>query len=305
MIALALTASSCNEATGRGDPDAGDIIKHLGKGKQIVLRDLTFEEDLNFYQIKPMRESITTKRAYVDASIIFVNCTFKGQVNAYGKDGKVFAMTTFNKGVCFIDCQFEKEVNFRSANITGLANFTGSVFHAGASFQGAVFAYQSNYFERAQFHGQAKFQRAEFGGHVTFAACEFSKSSFQNAIFRKDANFGGVKLMDYADFSKLTAFGKMHFQYAEGKKTNFNGSRFYGPFDLINAKLYGPFIFTGAVFHDQCRFSGSYVQQSIDLGGARFLHGKPETAELEIGTGAQLITDKETYYVPLEPLNIE
>jgi len=127
-------------------------------------------------------------------------------------------------------------------------------------------------------------------------------SSFQQAVFRQDAQFGVTKFLKYADFSGITANSHLFFNYAEfTKQAIFNNAAFRGRAEFMNCQFKHYAEFKRSVFYGQTRFVKSNFSDVVLLDESRFLLGRPDFQKAIIADKEKLsLTD--TQYFSTESL---
>lgn len=247
LIVLASLVSGCkmDNTADKSTINADKIIEIIKSGKNETFVNKTITGNLDFTQItnNSNLESKGNFRTWIDASLTFINCTFKDSIIAsrrrmFGKQ-MVNVFVTFNKNLSFVNCEFHREINFNETVFDGLTSFSACTFYKTAFFEGAFFRHKNNYFTDAVFRNQARFQRTAFIGDVDFLRSVFDGIvRFQNATFHQSAQFGAAQFNAMALFDNMQVNGRFICNKAEFKKDAvFNNSAFYSELELSEAKF--------------------------------------------------------------------
>lgn len=110
---------------------------------------------------------------------------------------------------------FRSFVDFRRAELRGVAWFDGAVFGAGVDFSGARFDRDAR-FDRAVFEGEARFVGTEFRGVADFDGVQFKGScAFDQALFFANASFGNTIFRGMASFRGAQLHGGLWLEGAD------------------------------------------------------------------------------------------
>jgi uncharacterized protein YjbI with pentapeptide repeats len=222
LVILLASLLSCDFS----EVPAKDIIKKINNGEDVYYKNATIKGHLDF---------ATVKDNFVNGSVTFIGCTFKGDVTAKG--------TVFKKDVKFTDSIIvETHPPFFGKESAGIVDFSGAQFMDSANFEGVQFPRHYIHFEKVQFMGNvcfdgaqfqdfAWFSRAQFTGAATYVGARFiyagfratflGGASFKDAQFRSTADFYDAQFTNYANFEGTTFFGAVVFD-----KATLNGELF-------------------------------------------------------------------------------
>ena len=310
---LIISFSSCNgnenisESTG-GEISPKKIEKLVQKGEPVLFSGKTITGDIVFTEfLEGDMESTNIYRTKVSSPITFINCTFKGKISAYSKDGENTRMTIFDRNVSFISCDFKEEVTFKEVHFRESVNFNNSFFHKTVNFEGAQFDFKSIYLTRCEFFEELRFQRAIFSGHVSFLKTKFNGvTSFQNTCFEGNAQFGAAVFLSYTNFGDITALQGIFFNYcefSEVKATLFSNSEFRGRAEFLDCKFKQRTDFSNSVFYGITKFSKSTISGNLIFENTRFIFGKPDTKDIT-QENADCITVANSVYYTNQPLEL-
>lgn len=282
---LTVCSSSQSELTGER-MNTAQIIKKLAKGEDVHLKGETLTDPLDFTRLPSQLANTAYHTCYVSGQLTFEDCIFEAPVTAYRNEkGQQYACH-FMKGVSFMNCTFKDEFSFKGATVQGLANFSGSYFGAVARFEGAVFQSDANFgkivtskdvhFQQGRFHQSASFMNANLGG-VT---------SFQGAQFDGNTQIGVVEFHGYADFSKAVFNEGCHADYGQyHDQAVFTNATFRGRAEFKGCTFDKACKYKGSTFYGVTRFNESTYQESLNLEGVRFVHGRPEARGVKLPQG--------------------
>ncbi len=279
--------------------DAKDINNKIREGKNLKYEHATIIGDIDFTLSKDLViETPTARRHYINSSITFLNCTFKGKLIAFKKKEKYKVISTFNKNITFIECTFQDEIKFRDADIYGLVNFSNSDFQKKVIFTGTRFNFLQNFFLQNRFLDEAKFNLTVFIGKVSFLKSEFEKNTiFQLAKFNDNAQFGVSKFKQNVDFTNIRAKGNILFNYAEfNKKVFFNNSVFSERTEFMTCKFNFISEFKNVLFYGNTKFNESTFVGVVSFENSKFILSEPETEKINILKGTDIIL-KNTLYL--------
>ncbi len=276
---------SCRENTDK--ISAKEIIQQINNNERVTILNKTITGDLDFSAVKNANfESLGIIRAYVNASISFINCKFTGQVKACRSEGekieKLSFYTRFDKNLTFINCQFHQEVNFNEADIVGTANFSSSIFYKKASFEGLFMRNKENYFSEAIFKNTLQMQRIYSLGNLNFLKAEFDGiTSFQNAVFVGDIQLGAIKASKAFYFDKIKTHKGLYFTYADFSGTfSANNCNIGGKADFQATKFQNKFSMKNTVFYGKSRFNKASFYDTLMVNNLKFQTGKPDTTNI-------------------------
>lgn len=280
ILLSALIMVTC--ASSHVAPDSNNFEDLIEAGKDVLIKDRTFERDIDFTQYESTMISEGFSQTRIVSSITFVNCTFNGKVIAHQKhENNTTILTSFQSNLSFINCEFNNKVDFKASSILGRADFTNTAFYKETSFEECTF-FQNAYFRGSTYHKELRFQHAVFMQKANFLDAEFDEvASFQKAQFNSEAQFSNAKFMGYADMSNMSCFGNFYANFVEfADRAIFNNSFFYRRVDMNSAK-FNRCEMQNCLFIGETRFIDSKVGDHLYLEESRFLSGKPDVSSFD------------------------
>ncbi len=204
---------------------ASEIIRQLNDGQAVMYKNVEIEGQLDFTNLKNRRLANTSfgffnmgNDAYestVEASLVFVNCTFQDDVVAYNhvdRDGDTF-IAHFEMDVVFQNCTFRRKSEFKYSEFEEEADFGGSTFHREANFKYAEFS-GSPVFANVNFRDDANFKYAEFPRGVNFESAVFEQlANFKYTKFRTPLNIKNTSFQGEEDFKYTRVDGQSFTTY--------------------------------------------------------------------------------------------
>ncbi|MFW5658757.1 MAG: pentapeptide repeat-containing protein, partial [Bacteroidota bacterium] len=185
VITLTMGLSSCSAQKNGGDhiQSARQLILRIKSGESVVIRNQTFEEDIDLTQAGELLVTAPQKGVVrIPGQLTFINCVFRGKLIGYRQDlreksTEQDAMTTLDclSGLSFIDCEFDDAVTLREATIRGGLICSRSEFAGEADFQGVRVLGAQCAFDGAVFYKNAKFQRLDVLPNANFVKATFNK----------------------------------------------------------------------------------------------------------------------------------
>lgn len=269
---------------------ASDILKQLRKGSSVSYQDKIIIGDLDLTQAVSLEEISTgILKGYLDASLVFTNCTFKGKVLGFHQEPRLIKSISLQRSLTMINCQFEQEVNLRLCEIQGMMQLRDCIFYKKASFEEGSFSHLVS-FNHSAFKAEARFQNAFFLRDALFRESIFESTvSFQSSIMNGDLQMSTAQFLDYADFGQLTCQGDVFLSYANiADRMNCNYGSFLGRLEMVNADIM-EFQAKKARFWGDVIFDRSEVFRSIDCGGAKYFYSKAAHEEMEIHHPAKVL----------------
>ena len=297
MFAL-ISCNAQNKSDEKKSVKASDIIEKIDKGENIYYQNATIEGDLDFTLIKNNNlEALTIKRAFVNSSITFINCDFKGKVISSKIIDKNSIFTSFDKNLTFIKCNFKDEVNFNEAIINGTTNYSESVFEKKASFEGIQCKNKNNYFTQIKLKDVSSFQGGIFSGDVNFLRAEFfGNTAFQQSKFLGNLQISNAKFYGYADFTNCLFNSGIITNYSEFEKVTFSSSIIHQRADFMYTKFNNYCEFNNINFNAKTRFNESTFNNTFCIENSVFTSGKPDMTKIVKGEKYQLKIDKTINY---------
>ncbi|HEY9114150.1 MAG TPA: pentapeptide repeat-containing protein [Bacteroidales bacterium] len=280
IVITAIIMTTC--ASSNVSQNKGSFEDLIIAGKDILFKDMTFTEDIDFTQFEKNLISEGVYQVRIASSVTFQNCTFKGKVISYKKneDGTL-TLASFQSNLSFIGCNFKNEVSFRGASVFGRTDFTGSAFSKTASFEECTF-FQNAYFRASNYHEEVRFQNAVFMQKANFLNAEFDVTvSFQQAVFHSEAQFSSVKFIGYADFGLINCYGNFFANYAVfANQAIFNNGFYNSQADFISIN-FKQCEMKNCRFFGTTRFSKSTVEEQFILENSFFLLGLPDVSSFD------------------------
>ncbi len=269
-----------------------EINNKIKTGENILYKNATITGDVDFL-ISNDKNFMTPQliKHYINSSITFYNCTFKGKISAYKSFTNHYEICLFRKNITFINCTFQDSVNFSSSEFQDLVNFNESVFQNFTSFKATVFNYNKNYFENTHFIKNAEFNMMHVNGNISFFKSEFdAKVIFQLTKFMFQVQFGASVFHDNVDFSNIKFYDDLLFNYAEFvKSVNFNGSIFNGRTEFIQTKFNYISEFTNCFFYGKINFDKSDAKGIIKFLNNYYSINKPERKDFVLHEGTDFM----------------
>lgn len=253
----------------------GGLAEQLVAGENILIKGMTFSQDLDFSEILEAAVTGTDLyQAWCASNLVFENCTFRGSVGGSKDLDTGMQSTFFTRNVTFVHCNFEEEVRFRKCTFAGEVRFISNTFYKEAHFEEASFRGQAT-FQNNHFFEDARFQNAVFHEPVTFYKSLFHRNAaFQGCRFNDHAQWSLVQILGYGDFT-VTEFDRdFIFNYAECPgRLVFDHSFFRKRADMIELKardLSMRFCAFG-----ELKMKGSQVTGTLSSEGSYFLSREP------------------------------
>jgi hypothetical protein len=277
---LCLSFVSCYSQ--KGSKNGTDITDDIKNGKDIVISNKTFENDIDLTTIlagNPEAQDIF--RSNITSSITFDNCIFNGKITAYRQEGISKYFISFARNLTFNKCTFNQEINFRGIAVYGLVDINGSMFNKKVVFEEAKF-FNDAHFAKCFFMDEARFQNCYFTMRADFMNSLFDKvCSFQGTHFNHEAQFGVTKYKAYADFTLTQYNAGVFFNYAEfSKQAVFDNSKFGYRAEFLSTSMTSG-SFRNCTFFGDTKFSESKVKEKLDLGRSVFYYGAPKLDGIE------------------------
>ncbi|MEE0997581.1 MAG: pentapeptide repeat-containing protein [Paludibacteraceae bacterium] len=275
LITVCLLFLSCGSAQSDNQKEikASDIIKLLGKGKDIQLHEMIVVGDLDFTTVHDgFMSSLTTIQTPVTQNIFFIDCVFMGNVTTCGSYLKLSKNVWFEKNVSFVSCDFRKDLNFSNSTIMGQVSFAKSIFRGNAKLENMTVHGKANSFceieaekdfsmAQSDFRGDVNFMDAKFGGSVLFQY--FRGFSFQ---------FNNVSCADRLDLSNMTISENAYLNYLKcTKDATLSFTKIYGNADFLQGNYRGVADYTGLSVLGKARFNDSQYRDSVAFVDTMFI----------------------------------
>ena len=224
---------------------AEDILQQINDEKAVHYTNAVIEGDLDLTSLKDWtpdknnrknsRWNTQTFWHHVRSSMIFIDCTFNGDVTAYHHDewknetrnvifheDTSFSGCRFREDSAFKYVRFEKGADFKGTSFSREALFKYTGFSGDVSFAGASFGRDAN-FKYTRFPDFVSFNEAEFRREANFKYTKFPRGvSFKNAAFKSFANFKYSKFSDPFDFDGTEFDGDIDLKYTKLNGRSFN-----------------------------------------------------------------------------------
>jgi len=267
VLAAMLSMLGCGQGKQFAPPAEGDTVTVrqiediLRMGWPLYLKGCIVSGQLDFTKVFGSTGLLSVSPSYLDADIVFANCTFEDSVTAFSElDNAQKVYTVFNKNVVFQECEFKRGVNFTQADFRGRFDFDISKVAGDAAFDGCKFRSGAS-FAMANFNGEATFVSSVFGGRANFMKSFFRKSViFQRCKMEDVVMFADSHFYGYTEFSKLTAYNDLDFtnsQFAD--RLVMVRSQYLGNIKLSNCVLKGSVEFTGNTFAEPPLTTGAQL----------------------------------------------
>jgi hypothetical protein len=277
LLLAACSTKSKTLVSNSGSISAGDILEMIAKGEQVYLDGKTITGTLDLTTLaNPATETEKMKRAYINGAITFINCTFLETVTGFATSGDNYTTVSFERGISFINCTMNKELNLREALCYGPVNLKGSkittLIAEGAKFYST---FTGSYMEVFR---DTRLQNAYFNNTVIIMNGKFAgTTSFQGCHFNQDAQLNNITVTGYSDFTNLFSNTGFFVNYGV----------FNGKFVLNNSNLNNRAEFIGSTFNDEttlnnCSFNGTcklnkaVVNASFTINNSFFLKEAPD-----------------------------
>ncbi len=283
VITLSLVMSSCSAQNNNGTEvqTADDLIKRLKSGEHVLVRNQTFDADINLTKAGEVLVTAPKKGVVrIPGQLTFVNCVFRGKLIGYAQDlrdksTEQDAITTldFLSGLSFIDCEFDDDVTLREATIRGGLICSRSEFAGEADFQGVRVLGPQCAFDGAVFYKNAKFQRLVVLPNANFVKATFKKQvDFQQSMLRSYLLMGALQADDYLGMNSITVFGGLFLNEATIKgRALMNNAHLHGRAEFMKAQFDEYLRFENTVFAGPTRFVETAVVKPVSFKGTQFV----------------------------------
>lgn len=170
-----------NEAELKEIP-AKEILDRIQKGKPIEYENVVIKGDLCLNgELRSIPDGEFEIKA-ITSPIIISNSVFQGFLQFLG---------IFERPVCFLKSQFNKNVRLGGSRFSEGVDFSDSVFHRWVDLSGCMFGRYAE-FKKTKFNEDVGFDGSEFNGYANFRDSEFIG----------DADFSDTKFSVYVNFRK-------------------------------------------------------------------------------------------------------
>lgn len=248
----------------------------LANGENIVISNKGFSEDINFPDfLKSIILSAEVKECQIRSSIVFKNCIFYSELNAFLRNNNSTFITYFDGNIVFEKCIFKGDVNFRGSVFNRSVIFSDCLFEKLTSFESCTFRHSLN-MTKNRFEGETRFQNCFFGNKANFMGTIFTGiTSFQQSLFIWDAQFSAVQFYGYADFSLCSFSQTTLFNYCE-----FKDQLIFDNCDFRSRCEFNYAIFKGASFRycyfgQLSSFQDVKAESEIDFSDSFFVFQSP------------------------------
>lgn len=186
--------------------------------KGVEFYDFKILGELDFTTLS--EEESDPKNYTLNKSLKFTDCTFKD---------KIIAKIIFTEPLSFLECEFQKEVNFHLSVFKKGIEFANSIFCENASFSACEFCGDSS-----------SFNDVEFIKELIFSLSTFKKRMyFNNVKFKENSHFKHITSEEEIGFSDSTFMGQVDFGTSKFyDKVNFEDSAFASSFFFIKVNEY-------------------------------------------------------------------
>jgi len=271
---------------------ASEINTKIKNQENILYKDVTIIGDINFLISED--KNLTTpfmENHYINSSILFHNCTFKGKVIAKKNIEDIINISVFKKNTTFLNCTFQDTVNFSYSDFYGLVNFSESIFQELVNFEASSFNYKKNYFRKSRFEKPLRFNMVNVFGDIDFFESFFDdKVLFQLSKFKGNTNFGATKFNANADFSNTKFKDDVFFNYAEFYKTiSFNNASFWERTEFLNVKFNFISEFKDCLFYGKTKFEQSEIIGVFYFTSSIFYISNPKEFDINIKNGSDFV----------------
>lgn len=252
------------------------ILKILSKGKDLIVVDKTISDDLNFWQVEHTILPVKVSTVDFSQNIVFKNCVFKGDVSAYNKaKNNAITISRFSGNVVFIGCTFEKGVNFIQSDFENIFCFDQNVINGESSFSGTKFNDNAS-FVQTNFKNDVKFISVTFCSRADLSKIYFEKSSIwqmlrcdgyflaTDSYFYGYTEFSNVDAGHCFDFSNAKFSGRTFFSHSNYFKLKFSGCDFKDEFKFDDNLISGELILHNASFSGKTSFFSNTFFKPVD-----------------------------------------
>ena len=268
IIILILSCAGCKSQSAQSNKG---ICQEIIAGKPIVFNGTTFDESINFLNCNPIKLTDEKSHTSVNSPLVFKDCRFNDSFIMHSGSGKEIHTCSFNEKVLFINCIFEKNVDFRSSVFNETVDFQNCQFMSDVTFEESVFNGKAS-FIACYFKAESRFHNTFWTDKISFMDSKFYKIiSFQGSFFNNEAQFSNSEFQKYADFSNVSFNSGIFFNYATfSAKCDFSRSQFKGRCDINNAHI-GTGDFSNCYFYGITRFNNLLINDNLDLSNCFFL----------------------------------
>ena len=247
------------------------MCEEINSGKPLIFNGTSFEESVNFINCNPVKFTDEKSHSSVNSPIVFKDCRFNETFIMHSGSGKDVHTCSFNEKVLFINCTFEKNVDFRSVVFNESVDFQNCQFLSDVTFEESVFNGKAS-FIACYFKGETRFHNTFWADKVSFMDSKFYMiTSFQGSFFNNEAQFSNTEFQKYADFSNMSFNSAMFLNYATfSVKCDFSRSQFKGRFDINNTHI-GTGDFSNSYFYGITRFNNLLINENLDLSNSFFI----------------------------------
>jgi Pentapeptide repeats (9 copies) len=297
IITISFFLTSCNSSettsTISGEITGNNIISMINNQEKINFVDQTITGNIDFSAItNTYTKNPTIAICEINSPITFANCHFTDSIIGF-KVAENYAYTAnFMKPVTFINCTFDKNINFRQAVFNDVVEFSGCTFNDEARFEGSVFYANNTYFHESTFEKLAKFTNSSFYGDVSFMNAVFnSDAGFNNCFFNRNANFGACNYKEMANFGNIEVRGFFRMNYSIYKqKAYFQDCIFDGKIEAVKINSNSNFVFSRNACNSYVDFNNSAFSGIANLSENYFIEGKTNFDYIQKSVDCEIIT---------------
>lgn len=294
LFSISLILMSCSETESNlGEITGNKIISMINNQQKIDFVDQTITGNIDFSEItNTYTKNPTISICDINSPMTFVNCHFTDSIIGF-KVAKNYAYTAnFTKPVTFINCTFDKNINFRQAIFNDVVEFSSCTFNDEARFEGTVFYANNTYFHESTFEKLAKFTNSSFYGNVSFMNAVFnSDAEFNNCFFNRNASFGACNYYGMANFGNIEVRGFFRINYSIYKqKAYFQDCIFNGKIEAVKINSNSNFIFNKNTCNSYVDFNNSAFSGIANLSGNYFIEGKTNFEYIQKSDDCEITT---------------
>lgn len=275
LITVCLLFLSCGSAQSDNQKEikASDIIKLLGKGKDIQLHEMIVVGDLDFTTVHDgFMSSLTTIQTPVKQNIFFIDCVFMGNVTTCGSYLKLSKNVWFEKNVSFVSCDFRKDLNFSNSTIMGQVSFAKSIFRGNAKLENMTVHGKLNSFWEMEAEKAFSMAQSDFRGDVNFMDSKFNGAASFQYLRAFSFQFNNVECSDRLDLANMTISDNAFFNYLKCQKyATFSFSKIYGNADFMQGIYDEVADYTGLTVLGKARFNDSQYKDSVAFVDTMFI----------------------------------
>ncbi len=272
-----------NELSIKKEIEASKLIKLLAEGKDIILADKIIIDDLDFTKATSGAEDLKgVFTHYINSSIVFKNCEFKGKIVSYHLEKQNLHRTFFQKNLTFIQCIFEQEVEIKQSTVQGICNFSESVFNKILSLETSIF-YAGIFLDKVTVQGGGRFQNVIcFQDFSCMKSFFYAMTSFQRAVFKGNIMCVSTEFYESVDFGLTTMYHDFLFNYnILPAQVSFNYMNCRGKYECLNTKFGNRVMFQHAILEKKVKWVDNKIENIVDFSETTF-YQQPKIDTLEL-----------------------